>query len=208
MGHIAEWHRVPCHHTPPVAQEPTLIHTDPISAIPLPGCVHVTVVWSGGMTRDTRQCQQCGGWRWNGMALTIYGPTHTTCFWNSSADSWSHPICYYTISQSEASIQVTLSLPANQRSVITLIRYVITRYNLYTGNRFQTRSLFSKYFNVSGMLWGKWGFDKSGNCVRVPTLVGSVSSDFLFDNNRLQSLSVFAPHLNYSLHKNILIYPG
>ena len=78
-----------------------------------------------------------------------------------------------------------------------------TRYKLDTGNRFQTRSLFSKYFYVSGMLCGKWGFDKSGNCVRVPTLVGSVSSDFLFDNNRLQSLSVFAPHLNYSLHKNI-----
>ena len=78
-----------------------------------------------------------------------------------------------------------------------------TRYKLVTGNRFQTRSPFSKHFYFPGMLCSKWGFDKSGNCVRVPTLVGSVSSDFLFDNNRLQSLSVFAPHLNYSLHKNI-----
>ena len=78
-----------------------------------------------------------------------------------------------------------------------------TRYKLDTGNRFQTRSPFSKYFYFPGMLCGKWGFDKSGNCVRVSTLLGSVSSDFLFDNNHLQSLSVFAPHLNYSPHKNI-----
>lgn len=78
-----------------------------------------------------------------------------------------------------------------------------TRYKLVTGNRFQTRSPFSKHFYFPGMLCSKWGFDKSGNCVRVSTLVGSVSSDFLFDNNHLQSLSVFAPHLNYSPHKNI-----
>ena len=70
-----------------------------------------------------------------------------------------------------------------------------TRYKLVTGNRFQTRSPFSKYFLFSRyVLCGKWGFDKSGNCVRVSTMLGSVSSDFLFDNNHLQSLSVFAPH--------------
>ena len=86
-----------------------------------------------------------------------------------------------------------------------LIRYVLHIYTLQTRHRKQVsdKNTFSKHFYVSGMLCGKWGFDKSGNCVRVPTLVGSVSSDFLFDNNRLQSLSVFAPHLNYSLHKNI-----
>lgn len=113
------------------------------------------------------------GLAWAGMAVTICGPAHTTCFWNSSPDSLISSDMFYTLQtrhRKQVSDKITFF------KVFLCFRYVIK---------------------------GKWGFDKSGNCVRVSTLVGSVSSDFLFDNNCLQSLSVFAPHWNYSLHKNI-----
>ena len=146
-------------------------HLDPLPLLPWSLCFkklwaswsQVSASWHG---------HQGWAWHWAGMAVTICGPSHTTCFWNSSPNSLISSDMFYTLQ---------------------------TRHRKQVSDKIT----FSKYFYVSGMLCGKWGFDKSGNCVRVPTLVGSVSSDFLFDNNRLQSLSVFAPHLNYSLHKNI-----
>ena len=182
------WHRLTCDHAPPGAPHPpghsraryTPCHCHRVPpGLPLvhrPGAVHDAIPAPGILGRVWSQSMT-----WTpglGLALGWNGCDH---------------------------IRPPLTQHASEIPLLTPWSHPIcsTRYKLDTGNRFQTRSPFSKYFYFPGMLCGKWGFDKSGNCVRVSTLLGSVSSDFLFDNNHLQSLSVLAPHLNYSPHKNI-----
>ena len=181
------WHRVTCDHAPP--------GLPPIHRVTVEADIHRATVTMWHLVCPSSIVPVLS------MMLSLL---LASCVWSQSM-TWTPGLGLALGWNGCDHIRPPLTQHASEIPLLTPWSHPIcsTRYKLDTGNRFQTRSPFSKYFYFPGMLCGKWGFDKSGNCVRVSTLLGSVSSDFLFDNNHLQSLSVLAPHLNYSPHKNI-----